>query len=124
MLCAQFARGVNFNLKVVVRGARKVGKSTLLSRLTGLPFIEVYEETPEIKVSGVDLDEPCSLKPVGVSVKISNINWSYKNTDDVVKVEVWDVVDRASVTAKRKSSTKLPSGRPQSSIGTCVYDGV
>lgn len=63
-----------YNMKVVIRGDRETGKSALLRRLEGGPFIEQHIETPEIQTA--------------------HINWCYKMTDEVVLVEVWDVVDK------------------------------
>eukprot|EP00968_Pinguiococcus_pyrenoidosus_P010704 scaffold848_cov247-Pinguiococcus_pyrenoidosus.AAC.20 len=70
----RLSRGVSYNMKIVVRGARRSGKTSLWRRLQAGDFSEAYEATPEIQTANIDWKPP-------------------KSQEDMVKVEVWDVVD-------------------------------
>ena len=89
---AQFRRRMlmqkcqRYNLKIVVRGSRGTGKTNLIRRLQAKDFMKTHEKTKEIQVS--------------------RIKWnSSVSKSDIVKVEVWDVVDKAIT--EEKTSTAL-----------------
>ncbi|XP_026484318.1 rab-like protein 6 [Vanessa tameamea] len=83
----KFSRGVHFNMKILIKGDRNVGKSCLLQRLQGGAFTEEYVPTEQIQVAP--------------------IHWAYKNTDYIVKVEVWEVVDKGRTKKKPPLGLKL-----------------
>ena len=59
-------------MRILVSGRKKSGKSSLLRRLKGLPHTAEYTETKE-------------------PVAAVSVNWNYKATTDVIKVDAWEV---------------------------------
>lgn len=57
-----------YSVKIVIRGERGTGKTSLLHRLQGRPVPAQHEPTAEIQTA--------------------NINWNFKNTDEVIKVRI------------------------------------
>lgn len=76
----KFARGVNYNMKVVIKGDARVGKTSLFMRLKGHGFQEDCAPTETLNVTSID--------------------WNYKATDDVVKIDLWEAADCGSKRAQ------------------------
>ncbi|KAI8985864.1 hypothetical protein BDB01DRAFT_786594 [Pilobolus umbonatus] len=86
-MSSAFRKGVQYNMKIVLRGDVMTGKSNLFQRLQGAEFTEDYSSTPQIEVA--------------------NIPWHHKDSTEIVKIEVWDVVDKAINKESRKVSDSI-----------------
>ncbi|XP_064394924.1 rab-like protein 6 [Halichondria panicea] len=109
----KFSKGIQFNIKILIRGDRNTGKTCLFHRMQGKQFTEAYIPTNEIQVT--------------------SILWSYKVTNDTVKVEVWDIVDKGRSQKKggksllkmfnEPSSDQDPANMPLDAEFLDVYKG-
>lgn len=112
---ARVGNGVQYNMKIVLRGQRGCGKTSLWRRFQGLSFSPsssiisngnaIYTPTPQIQTANINW-KATSSSSSGVNTN-HNANGNINN-DEAVKVEVWDVVDEGFETSSSSSSTSLP----------------
>ncbi|OWZ13215.1 GTP-binding protein Parf [Phytophthora megakarya] len=77
--------GITYNMKLLLRGAKGTGKTSLFHRLKGEPIPETHQSTPQLQSA--------------------TINWSFRqNSEENVKCEVWDVVDKGFVPVSEDSA--------------------
>ncbi|KAL3663395.1 hypothetical protein V7S43_011800 [Phytophthora oleae] len=88
--------GITYNMKLLIRGAKGTGKTSLFHRLKGEPIPETHQSTPQLQSA--------------------TINWSFRqNMEENVKCEVWDVVDKGflPVDDAEESSNVASGGRAE-----------
>ncbi|KAF9207736.1 Rab-like protein 6 [Podila verticillata] len=84
---ASFNKGIPLNMKIIIRGDIRAGKTSVFERLQGHPFRHDHEYmTTE-------------------QIQVANIPWQYAHTKDIIKVEVWDVVDKGVQSGELRTST-------------------
>ncbi|KAG0333950.1 hypothetical protein BG004_000617 [Podila humilis] len=111
---ASFNKGIPLNMKIIIRGDIRTGKTSVFERLQGLPFRKEhqYRTTDQIQVA--------------------NIPWQYPHTKDIIKVEIWDVVDKgvqarelttstANATLKIDNSPASPKSRAPQGADTAPH---
>eukprot|EP00947_MAST-08B_sp_MAST-8B-sp1_P000147 g147.t1 len=89
-------------MKVLLRGARGVGKTTLFRKLQGQPFQATYQPTNEIEASQIKWKQP-PLPEAAAGI-------GGRRDLDVARVEVWDVVDKAIDKSKEQQSMETEGG--------------
>ena len=90
-------------MKLVLIGERRTGKTQLLNLFRKRKFSDSYTPTEEIS--------------------IDNILWDYKSGDQI-KLEIWDVVDKAKNSLKKNDNLKLASSPVTTKSGSFKVEGL
>lgn len=96
-------RGTRYNMKVVLRGTKATGKSTLLARLTGHPLPPAYTPSAELVASTMRLQGEHTAPHEGV------------------KVDIWEAVEEgrqrsASSSSPNAAARNVPSVQLQEAL--------
>ena len=85
------------SVKIIIRGERNTGKTQLFNRLQGKAFSNDYIATKQIQTAVLSW----SFKSNSLDENVHNsvIAFCLPASDEVVKVELWDVVDKGSFIA-------------------------
>ncbi|RNF11891.1 putative small G-protein [Trypanosoma conorhini] len=105
----EIQRGSHLNMKVVVRGMRRTGKSTIVSRLCGYAPLGGYTPSPEISAGTIFYRSYAGRTGVG------------GGGSSGAKVELWDVVDEGFSASQPSSTARHPALADARSID--VYRG-
>lgn len=97
-----FAALVQYNMKLVIRGDQRTGKTALFLRLQGKVFLDTYKPTPQTQTA--------------------TINWTNPAGDDTVQISVWDVIDYPARPKAGKSTKAAPSDPASGTAGARAYD--
>lgn len=86
----KFAKGVNCNLKLIIKGDRNTGKSCLLNRLQVNKLVRNVTVTGGLNVFSILLKggEFSEEYTPTDEIQVASIQWNYKATDEIIKVEV------------------------------------
>ncbi|TRZ01299.1 hypothetical protein DNTS_018630 [Danionella cerebrum] len=87
----RFAKGVQYNMKIVIRGDRNTGKSALWHRLQGKKFLEEYIPTQEIQVTSIHWNYKRRGKRRGENLKLENEPQEQSETEMALDAEFLDV---------------------------------
>lgn len=122
----KFSKGIQYNsevarqatwlshalsVKVVIRGDRNTGKTSLFNRMQGRQFSESYIPTDEIQVGHLQWTYP-GIIPNSLCGRGFMYGRGFSlGTSDTAKVEVWDVVDQGKLDGRGRPWLLLLIGR-------------
>ena len=97
--------GTKYKMKVVIRGARGVGKTALFHRLQGKPVPPQYEQSLAIEATTI------RWHPQRTSTRLLD-----GATEDIVTIDVWDVVDVGAPINQAQSTIAEIAGAPPNDL--------
>uniref|UniRef100_A0A8C5ZBI8 RAB, member RAS onco family like 6 n=1 Tax=Marmota marmota marmota TaxID=9994 RepID=A0A8C5ZBI8_MARMA len=116
----RFAKGVQYNMKIVIRGDRNTGKTALWHRLQGKKFVEEYIPTQEIQVTSIhwNYKSEFPLLPMSAESEMAldaEFLDVYKNCNGVVMM--FDITKQWTFNYVLRELPKVPTHVPVCVLG-------